>query len=399
MRFCAFAAVSDSLTVVLAENDQLISEITLFQIAGNHFTLLQQLLDISGWTFADLDFAGIVQHSFGGQNPTKLKPCFKVAEQLQLPVVSVLAVDTWAWLAQEYDGEVIVIEPAQEKYWMVANYIWNKSHQCPLCLKPPRLTEPQELIDQLAGRKEPFLLAGEALAASKNSLKTGLNDQAIFFPTACHAPSPHHIVQAVWHRWQRFGPEKTPFSLYSTQLNLKESQRVGKTRPKHNSPPESFEAQSRIRPMREEDLKQVMKIELRSFPSPWSPLAFISELRYNDDAYYYSLIDQNRVIGYIGLWLVLDKGYLVKIAISPEHRRQGWGKYLIHTILREHPFNKLAEISLELRRSNQAAYRFYRSLGFKESGILPNYYENPAEDAVIMSFHRQNNKQGRPSYL
>ena len=40
--------------------------------------------------------------------------------------------------------------------------------------------------------------------------------------------------------------------------------------------------------------------------------------------------------------------------------------------------------TLEVRVSNTAAIGLYEKLGFVSEGIRPNFYEKPAEDAMIM---------------
>ena len=46
---------------------------------------------------------------------------------------------------------------------------------------------------------------------------------------------------------------------------------------------------------------------------------------------------------------------------------------------------QITRIMLEVREGNKAARRFYEKCGFTEDGIRKNYYENPQENAILMS--------------
>ena len=138
-------------------------------------------------------------------------------------------------------------------------------------------------------------------------------------------------------------------------------------------------------PMSEDDLGEVMAIEMRSFPNPWAPLAFAMELRHNGDATYVVARDaQGRVRGYIGWWVVDGQGLITHVAVDPTMRRKGVGSLLVHCALDQAMAAGAREMRLQLRAPNEQARGLYRSVGFEEAGIIPSYYDNPPDDAVIM---------------
>ncbi len=140
-----------------------------------------------------------------------------------------------------------------------------------------------------------------------------------------------------------------------------------------------------IRPMTEQDLGHVMRIELDSFPSPWTPLAYAMELRYNQDAIYQVLASRNDgIIGYIGVWHTEHSVQVVRIAICKGYRKQGWGRYLIESACKNAQENGLGTMMLEVRESNTQAAAFYESMGFEEIDRLKDFYTDPDEDAVFM---------------
>jgi len=141
----------------------------------------------------------------------------------------------------------------------------------------------------------------------------------------------------------------------------------------------------KLRPMTEDDLTQVMRIELRSFPSPWSTLAYAMELRHNADASYLVLeTQQDGILGYIGSWFLDDSAQIIRVAIAQEHRGQGWARRLVDAACKTSIEKGIFEISLEVRESNTAAISCYTNMGFCEVDRLSNYYSHPCEDAVCM---------------
>jgi len=139
-----------------------------------------------------------------------------------------------------------------------------------------------------------------------------------------------------------------------------------------------------VRPMREADLAQVMAIEERSFSSPWSPNAFMAELRDNEYARYFCLELDGKVIGYMGLWFILDEGHITNVAIAPVYRGKGWGEYLMRCVMAEMLAQGMERMTLEVRVSNQPAQRLYERMGFTRAGIRKGYYADTREDALIM---------------
>mgnify|MGYP001059456940 CR=1 FL=1 len=141
-----------------------------------------------------------------------------------------------------------------------------------------------------------------------------------------------------------------------------------------------------IRQMTERDLDEVMEIERKSFPSPWSRRLFERELLLPYAHVFVAReIPPHRVGGYLCFWLVERETHILNLAVHPDRRRRGIGSLLIRYGL-DYSWEKGArEISLEVRRSNYKAISLYRSFHFQPQGIRPRYYSDSGEDAVIMS--------------
>jgi len=137
-----------------------------------------------------------------------------------------------------------------------------------------------------------------------------------------------------------------------------------------------------LRPLVVSDLPAVLEIEHASFPSPWKPEFFLSEMSNP----YARLVVAERaglVIGYFCRWLVADEVHILNVAVHPDHRRWGVGKFLLQKILTEARQSGACSASLEVRASNLPAIALYQALGFQQVAIRRGYYEN-GEDALLM---------------
>jgi ribosomal-protein-alanine N-acetyltransferase len=131
-------------------------------------------------------------------------------------------------------------------------------------------------------------------------------------------------------------------------------------------------------------LKEMAALERRCFSTPWTEAMLEQEL-YQDTASYLVAEDESgRVLGYAGLHVVLDEGYIDNVAVLPDYRRQGIARRLIEVFCRFGEAN-LAFLTLEVRASNEAAIALYEHLGFAPVGHRKAYYEKPKEDAVLMT--------------
>ena len=143
-----------------------------------------------------------------------------------------------------------------------------------------------------------------------------------------------------------------------------------------------------VAPMAVSDLEAVSRIEQLCFHIPWSRDALRMEVEQNRCARYFVAKEDNMVIGYGGMWLVLDEAHITNIAIHPDYRRKGAGRLIMETMMKEAVKSGAERMTLEVRVSNKPAISLYTSLGFEEGGIRKGYYANNREDALIMwNFH------------
>lgn len=140
--------------------------------------------------------------------------------------------------------------------------------------------------------------------------------------------------------------------------------------------------------MREQDLDQVMEIEHASFRAPWSRQVFAEELE-RDWAYVDVVRDRDAggrssVAAFCNYWLVRDEVHILNVAAHTDHRRRGHGARLMGHVVDFAKRHRCRYVTLEVRRSNEAALGLYKFFDFRPVGIRPNYYVEDNEDAIVM---------------
>lgn len=181
-----------------------------------------------------------------------------------------------------------------------------------------------------------------------------------------------------------------------------------------------------MRPMVLADIPQVTDIERESFPTMWPQTTYKKELQ-NRLAHYLVVLEEGKevepvcgeddggrsetarlaslgrtirrvlrveplppptrelIVGFAGLWLMVDEAHIVTIAVRESHRRRGIGELLlIHCFERAIEYRQDA-VTLECRASNEAAITLYEKYGFRRVGLRRRYYSDDNEDAVVMT--------------
>jgi ribosomal-protein-alanine N-acetyltransferase len=158
-----------------------------------------------------------------------------------------------------------------------------------------------------------------------------------------------------------------------------------------------------LRAMRPADVPAVAAIEDASFSAGWPRTEFERELARNPVARYVVLERARQeangapraLVGFGGIWLLLDEAHVVTVAVAPAYRRRGYGRLLVHGLVGLARSLGMHVGTLECRVSNTAARQLYREYGFYEVGSRRRYYADNGEDAVIMTTEELSS----PAYL
>ena len=139
-----------------------------------------------------------------------------------------------------------------------------------------------------------------------------------------------------------------------------------------------------FREMLVEDLEQVVDIEQNLFSVPWTKEGFLTYLM-KKDTMFFVVEEKERILGYCSMMTVLDEGDILNVAVRSDRQKEGIGQFLVDSMLRMADMQGIRLVHLEVRQGNGTARRLYQRLGFKEDGLRRDYYENPVENAVLMT--------------
>jgi ribosomal-protein-alanine N-acetyltransferase len=136
--------------------------------------------------------------------------------------------------------------------------------------------------------------------------------------------------------------------------------------------------------MQVRDVPEVMNLEKRCYSLPWSANAYLTEIA-NPNAYYVTAKPANGIlIGYGGVWVVMDEMHITTLAVEPAMRGRRIGERMLIRLLQEGMKRGAARATLEVRQHNTIAHKLYLKYEFKDVAIRKAYYSDNGENAVIM---------------
>ncbi len=139
-----------------------------------------------------------------------------------------------------------------------------------------------------------------------------------------------------------------------------------------------------FRKMTVRDIENVLLIERQAFTSPWSRNAFYGELTENHFARYIVMMMGDEMIGYGGMWIIIDEAHVTNVAVVPAYHGKKLGERLFRHLMAEAIARGARKMTLEVRVSNDKARGLYQKMGFLDGGIRRGYYTDNQEDALVM---------------
>lgn len=138
-----------------------------------------------------------------------------------------------------------------------------------------------------------------------------------------------------------------------------------------------------LRQMRVEDVARVMEIERECFATPWHESAYLTEIS-NRSAYYIVACIDSVVVGYGGMWVIMDESHITTLGVARDYRGRKLGEVILVGLLEEAMRRGARRSTLEVRQSNHVAQNLYRKYGFVPAAIRRGYYTDNHENAVVM---------------
>lgn len=140
------------------------------------------------------------------------------------------------------------------------------------------------------------------------------------------------------------------------------------------------------------DADAIYEIERLCFFEPWSRDSVVFELEENPRAFYVVAEHSGEVVGYAGLWWIVDEGHITNVAVKPGFRNRKIADGIMSVLIDFTVEQGIMHHTLEVRASNDPAIGLYLKHGFAVEGRRKDYYQsgpNGKEDALIMWRHEE----------
>lgn len=139
-----------------------------------------------------------------------------------------------------------------------------------------------------------------------------------------------------------------------------------------------------ITPMQTYHLPEVYAIEVSAYPRPWPFKCFMDELTRNKVAHYFVALHGAKIVGYAGMWVVMDEGHITNVAVSYGYRRRKVAEQLLVYLLDFSIQCGVKTAFLEVRRYNLPAQLLYTRYSFEPIQVRERYYADNDEDAIVL---------------
>lgn len=139
-----------------------------------------------------------------------------------------------------------------------------------------------------------------------------------------------------------------------------------------------------LREMKQTDIGQIARLEAEIFADAWTKDG-VEETWRQPQTFIVTAEENGETAGYCIVYYVLDEAEIARIAVAPGRRCAGVGSAVLKKTEELCVKRGVRRLMLDVRAGNETARRFYKRHGFAEDGIRKGFYENPAEDAVLMS--------------
>ena len=391
MRVLAIDSSGLTATVAIVEDDQTIAEYTTNYKKTHSQTLLPMIDEMVRMVDADLAEIDALAVAGGPGSFTGLRIGSATAKGLGLaldkPLIHVPTVDAMAYSLYGCEDIICPIMDARRK--QVYTGLYSFSHKKmeenddgslydePVfqVLRMQMAVPVEELIRHLNVYRRRVVFLGDGVPVYKEMLAEGLKVPYSFAPSFMNRQRAA-AVGALGIRYYEAGRYEAAAEFKPEYLRKSQAERERAEREKNAVP--------KVRRMTMEDGAAVAEMEHQLFPDAWSEKSILETLEQTNTI---CLIAEKagRTAGYLLAYTAADEAEIARIAVVKELQRQGAARALLAELESVCGSEGIKKILLDVRSGNGAARALYTSTGFKEDGIRQRFYENPVEDAILMS--------------
>lgn len=388
MRVLAIDSSGLTATVAVAEEEQTIAEYTINYKKTHSQTLLPMIDEMVRMTEVDLSAVDAIAVAGGPGSFTGLRIGSATAKGLGFalgkPLVSVPTVDAMAYSVYGCEDIICPIMDARRSqvytgiYTFVPETAAEGSHEMRYRFKVVRVqmaVSVEELIRRLNVYGKRVVFLGDGVPVYRDMLAEGLKVPYFFAPSYMNRQRAA-AVGALGIRYYQEGRYETAAEHKPEYLRMSQAERE-RTQREKNAVPE-------VRGMTMEDGAAVAEMEHQLFPDAWSEKSVLETLE-QPDTICLMAEKAGRAAGYLLAYTVAGEVEIARIAVAKELQRQGVARTLLDELETLCKSRGVRKILLDVRAGNAAARALYTKAGFAEDGIRQRFYDDPTEDAVLMS--------------
>ena len=388
MRVLAIDSSGLTATVAVVEEEQTIAEYTINYKKTHSQTLLPMIDEMVRMTEVDLSAVDAIAVAGGPGSFTGLRIGSATAKGLGValgkPLVSVPTVDAMAYSVYGCEDIICPIMDARRSqvytgiYTFVPETAAEDSHEMRYRFKVVRVqmaVSVEELIRRLNVYGKRVVFLGDGVPVYRDMLAEGLKVPYFFAPSYMNRQRAA-AVGALGIRYYQEGRYETAAEHKPEYLRMSQAERE-RTQREKNAVPE-------VRGMTMEDGAAVAEMEHQLFPDAWSEKSVLETLE-QPDTICLMAEKAGRAAGYLLAYTVAGEVEIARIAVAKELQRQGVARTLLDELETLCKSRGVRKILLDVRAGNAAARALYTKAGFAEDGIRQRFYDDPTEDAVLMS--------------
>lgn len=388
MRVLAIDSSGLTATVAIVEDEQTIAEYSTNYKKTHSQTLLPMIDEMVRMVDADLKDIDAIAVAGGPGSFTGLRIGSATAKGLGLaldkPLIHVPTVDAMAYSMYGCEDIICPIMDARRKqvYTGLYSFSHKKNEDGGLYDEPVfqvlrmQMAVPvEELIRHLNVYRRRVVFLGDGVPVYKEMLAEGLKVPYSFAPSFMNRQRAA-AVGALGIRYYEEGRYESAAEFRPEYLRKSQAERERAEREKNAVP--------KVRRMTMEDGAAVAEMEHQLFSDAWSEKSILETL---DQTNTICLIAEKagRTAGYLLAYTAADEAEIARIAVVKELQRQGAARALLTELESVCGSEGIKKILLDVRSGNSAARALYANAGFKEDGIRQRFYEDPEEDAILMS--------------
>lgn len=389
MRVLAIDSSGLTATVAVVEDDRTIAEYTIDYKKTHSQTLLPMIDEVAKMVEMDLADIDAIAVSGGPGSFTGLRIGSATAKGLGLalgkPLLHIPTVDGLAYQVYGCEDIICPIMDARRNQVYTGLYTFSRKAGTK---EGTRKVEPvfqvmrmqmaiaiEDLIKRLNVYGRPVVFLGDGVPVYRDVIDKYIQVPYSFVPSYMNRQRAA-VVGALGIQYYKTGKIETAMEHEPDYLRVSQAERERAEREKNAAVETCF--------LRVEDAAAVAEMERLNFSDPWSEKSVLDTINLSQTICI-AAKKAGRLIGYLLAYEVAGEAEIVRIAVEKEVRRQGAGGLLILKLDSICEDRKIQKLLLEVRESNQTARLFYEDKGFVEDGIRQNFYEEPKEDAILMS--------------